>query len=172
MLKLAPIIIDLSITSDWKRKGFLDKVFTENEKHIINQSIDPTITVWQFWSMKEAAYKALCRNSNAVFNPLLFFCSADRLVQYNGQSILTNTIIDGDIIHTIATTSQNVTTYLNDNTLDYINKFNLANLDIELKKDANGLPVILDKVTGETHIASISHHNRFLGVVYNKKPCS
>lgn len=159
-------IIDLASTSYWKRKGFLDKVFTENEKHIINQSIDQTITVWQFWSMKEAAYKALCINREIFFNPLLFSCSLNGLVQYFGLSIQTNTTIDGEMLHTIATTSQNVTTYFMDNTPDYINKFNLSNLDIELKKDANGLPVILDKVTGETYAASISHHGRFLGLIY------
>ena len=54
-------IVDLnmaSIQSNWQRKGFLNKIFTEKEQEIIKNSIFPNKTVWLFWTMKESAYKA------------------------------------------------------------------------------------------------------------------
>ena len=54
-------IVDLrlaAVQSNWKRKGFLEKVFLSNELEIISGAGDPDMVVWLLWSMKEAAYKA------------------------------------------------------------------------------------------------------------------
>ena len=54
-------IVDLelaAVQSNWRRKGFLEKVFTASEREIISSGEDPDLTVWLLWSMKEAAYKA------------------------------------------------------------------------------------------------------------------
>lgn len=53
-------IIDIASTqenSNWQRRGFLDKVFSESEQEIIYKSPHAFTTVWRLWSMKEAAYK-------------------------------------------------------------------------------------------------------------------
>ncbi|GHA30828.1 hypothetical protein GCM10007103_10450 [Salinimicrobium marinum] len=57
--------LDLAATqSNWKRKGFLKKVFTTTEKDWILSSEDKDLAVWLLWSMKEAAYKAHQRKYN------------------------------------------------------------------------------------------------------------
>lgn len=42
--------------SNWKRKGFLEKIFTPHEQEYIGQSALPEEMVWKLWSMKESAY--------------------------------------------------------------------------------------------------------------------
>ena len=54
-------VVDLAAAaeqSNWRRKGFLDKVFSTEEQEIIHSAADTNRTVWLLWSMKEAAYKA------------------------------------------------------------------------------------------------------------------
>jgi phosphopantetheine--protein transferase-like protein len=54
-------VVDLKLAareSNWRRKGFLEKVFSEAEQGIITSSEDENTAVWLLWSMKEAAYKA------------------------------------------------------------------------------------------------------------------
>ena len=51
-------IIDLSVAkleSNWQRRGFLEKQFTEEEQQLILTASNPFVLVWKFWSMKEAA---------------------------------------------------------------------------------------------------------------------
>ncbi len=57
--------LDLAATqSNWRRRGFLEKVFTMSEREWISSSEDKDLTVWLLWSMKEAAYKAHQRKYN------------------------------------------------------------------------------------------------------------
>ena len=54
-------VIDLKAAkkeSNWRRKGFLQKLFTETEQDYILHSENPFLSVWLFWSMKEAFFKA------------------------------------------------------------------------------------------------------------------
>ena len=54
-------IVDLneaSKQSNWRRKGFLDKVFSPTEQKLLEEASDRNTAVWLLWSMKEAAYKA------------------------------------------------------------------------------------------------------------------
>lgn len=54
-------VVDLKLASrqsDWRREGFLEKVFSVTEQHQILASKEPEKLVWLLWSMKEAAYKA------------------------------------------------------------------------------------------------------------------
>ena len=44
--------------SDWRRPGFLERVFTPSERLYIRHAQDPDRMVWLLWSMKEACYKA------------------------------------------------------------------------------------------------------------------
>jgi len=59
-------IVDLSkaaVESDWKRKGYLEKVFTVEEQEYILGANDADQMVWRLWSMKEGAYKAHLRST-------------------------------------------------------------------------------------------------------------
>ncbi|MCF4101585.1 4'-phosphopantetheinyl transferase superfamily protein [Gillisia sp. M10.2A] len=67
-------IIDLEVAASqhtWKRKGFLDKLYTPQEQEIILKSDSPALFVWALWAMKEASYKAHQRKFNLPrrFNP-------------------------------------------------------------------------------------------------------
>jgi len=51
-------IVDLQCArkeSNWQRKGFLEKQFTDLEQEIIFRVENSFETVWRLWSMKEAA---------------------------------------------------------------------------------------------------------------------
>ncbi|RZM18358.1 MAG: 4'-phosphopantetheinyl transferase superfamily protein, partial [Pedobacter sp.] len=48
-------IVDLlqaSKDSDWNRKGYLDKIFTEEEQFLIASEMHSSLVVWLLWSMK------------------------------------------------------------------------------------------------------------------------
>ena len=69
-------IVDLkqaSIESNWERKGFLNKIFTQKEKEYILTSQDSHKMVWRLWSMKESAYKIYTKEyQKRLFNPKSF----------------------------------------------------------------------------------------------------
>lgn len=71
-------IIDIELTrqqTDWKREGFLQKVFAQEEQNWIYSSDDPFMTVWRMWSMKESAYKLFLQAGEDRFlNPLRLRC--------------------------------------------------------------------------------------------------
>ena len=59
-------IVDLELArkeSNWKRKGFLDKIFAKNEQLLIFNAENPDTMVWNLWSRKEAAYKIYNRQT-------------------------------------------------------------------------------------------------------------
>ena len=163
-------IVDLNlakIQSNWKRKGYLDKIFTENEQSLIFESENPTTKVWNLWSRKEAAYKIFNRSTNIrVFNPKKFDCF-DVSIQENitiGKVILrdkiyfTKTIVNADFINSVALS-------------DIYQKYSNEIFDIELYnsflkkkkivKDQFGIPYIIDEKTLKTKIISIAHHGSF-----------
>ena len=71
-------IVDLdyiTTSTNWKRQGFLDKVFTHHERDYISRTKDQDIMVWRLWSMKESAYKAHARTFGGRFlNPKKLEC--------------------------------------------------------------------------------------------------
>jgi len=151
-------IVDLALTrkeSNWKRKGFLDKIFTLNEKKMIFASENPELTVWNLWSRKEAAYKIYNRYSKVrAFNPIRLECFNRQMnenvflgeVYYNNQSFFTSTIITVDYVYSIAVA----------NKLDF-NK--IKSIDSQyIVKDSNGIPY--NYLTNSP--VSISHHGSFV----------
>lgn len=60
-----------SVESNWRRKGFLDKLFCDEEQELILSSSQPEKQLWTLWAMKEAAYKAHQRRFRLPrsFNP-------------------------------------------------------------------------------------------------------
>ena len=72
-------IVDLTLArreSNWKRSGFLDKIFTKRELLLILNTQNPEHMVWDFWSRKEAAYKIYNRQTGVrAFIALQLECS-------------------------------------------------------------------------------------------------
>ena len=152
-------IIDLAqsrIESNWQRKGFIEKLFTDQEQRYIKDSNEPETMVWLLWSMKEAAYKIYNRQTKIrEFIPKKLFCLIDTLslndaagkVICNDNFYYTRTTISSESIHTIAVTHlQN---------LDHVTEIETS----EIIKD-NGIPFL--KISLDTlQEISISHHGKF-----------
>ncbi|MBB2145651.1 4'-phosphopantetheinyl transferase superfamily protein [Pedobacter sp. LMG 31464] len=169
-------IVDLqkaSLESNWRRKGYLDKLFSAQEQQQILTSTNPETTLWLFWSMKEAAYKIINREtSERFYSPKKFVCisnTAGNFVDFEGKIIHIKSVINQNFIHTIASsTSENLssiqTTYL-ENTSNYLSDFNSTSLNYSLEKNSNGIPNLISKTNRESHLASVSHHGKYLAIV-------
>ena len=150
-------IVDLAKAkkdSNWQRKGFLDKLFTENEQQLIKTSENPEQMVWNLWSRKEAAYKIYNRQTGVrFFNPKVFVCEADEVV-FGANKYYTQTQVTPDFIYTIAVTSKERFEAIQ----------HLESRDAVQKK--NGIPDWFDLVEGKLHPASITQHGRFARIAY------
>lgn len=66
-------VVDLKLAateSNWKRTGYLDKIFTVAEQKFIFSAENETEMVWVLWSIKESVYKAFLRiNYDRGFYP-------------------------------------------------------------------------------------------------------
>ncbi|UKT62832.1 4'-phosphopantetheinyl transferase family protein [Pedobacter mucosus] len=171
-------LIDLeeaALKSNWKRKGFLEKLFTAEEQQEVLIAINPLVKVWLLWSMKEAAYKIVNRiNNERFFSPLKFSCNLSSLnegtVIYEGQKFHTKSRIERNFIHTIALKNPHyfniITTKFLPYHVEYVNQFNIQSTKYFLAKDDFGIPKLTDKDTQLEHISSISHHGKFLALVH------
>ena len=103
-------IVDISLAalqSNWRRAGFLDKLFSTAEIDLILNEAHPELMVWKLWSMKESAYKADYRLKKIrKFNPKQLACKLidSRLgeVCIGASSYKTMTASNSDFIHSIA----------------------------------------------------------------------
>ena len=103
-------IVDLALAekeSNWKRKGFIDKIFTIQEQLLIKSSVNQEIIIWDLWSRKEAAYKIYNRQTGIrKYNPIQFECFDLNLeigkVVFENQVFYTKTEISSEYIYTIA----------------------------------------------------------------------
>ena len=184
-------IVDIHLAakeSNWKRKGFLEKLFTPEEKESIIQSDDPERMVWAFWSMKEAAYKIHTRCfGGRFFAPLKFSCAletnGDGKVMIDQAVYQTRTDFKSTYIYSVATS-------LNDGSSSLLNQcFRLevpedrsgyiysvmikeyAKLTskseefITIIKDNNGIPFLEDKKENRQIPVSITHHGRYCAFI-------
>lgn len=150
-------IIDLALAkkeSNWKREGFLNKIFTAEEQLLIFQSSNPENMVWNLWSRKEAAYKIYNRQTQIrTYNPLQLVCSdvycevGKVICKENVYFVKTE--ITNEYIYTIAVTD-----------IQQLQKLESVDSVIKIHKK-EGIPEIL---LGNDTIAkpiSISHHGKF-----------
>lgn len=146
--------------SNWQRRGFVDKLFTNDEQQLIKSAADPEIAVWLLWSMKEAAYKIYNRQSGIrAYIPRKLTCNiilqsdlnVFGTVNYSGHTYYTETLIDHDHINTIAVTSVNH--------FKAVTEAEVANI----LKNELGIPYLIKNNT--RYDASISHHGRFKKLV-------
>ena len=154
-------IVDLSLApkeSNWKRKGFLDKIFTKNEQLLIIKSDNPENMVWNLWTRKEAAYKIFNRNTGVrIYNPIQFECfDTDKSigkVMNNGVLYYTKTEINVDYIHTISV--------LNRTDFKNIKIINRSNEIIKIE----GIPYLKEANNKKINPISISNHGNFEKIV-------
>jgi len=106
-------IVDLNlakIQSNWRRKNYLDKIFTVEEQLLITSAKKPDEMVWLLWSMKESAYKIHNRKTGIRdFAPKSLKCSIhsnnkQTYGEVNIQDVIyfTKSNLQTAFIHTIA----------------------------------------------------------------------
>lgn len=150
-------IVDLALAkkeSNWKRKGYLDKIFTLKEQLLISTAENPEIMVWNLWSRKEAVYKIYNRQTGLrAFIPLKLECSQVDLeigiVTCNGETYFTKTEITNQYVNTVAVLKKS----------DF-NNISVLDNDTKVTK-LNGIPFI----ASDNKIVSISHHGNFKQMV-------
>ena len=154
-------IVDLVVSrkeSNWKRVGYLDKIFTKSEQSLIFKAQNPDLMVWNLWSRKEAAYKIYNRQTGIrAYIPLQLECFNWNVINgilygkvfCNRAIYYTKTEVTDDYIHTIAVIKMD-----DFDALHYIN-------DTSTIQKINGIPNWINPNTSELKPISISHHGRF-----------
>lgn len=158
-------IVDLAVAeveSNWRRKGYLDKIFTMKEQLLISKACNPEIMVWMLWSRKEACYKIFNRQTHIrIFNPIQFECSEMVLehtwfsgtVQFKEIVYHTKTEIKKEAVYTVAV----------ENESDFLKIRELGKSELVLKKDS--IPYVYDSELDVLKPASVSHHGRFTRII-------
>lgn len=151
-------VIDLCLASrqsNWKRRGFLDKIFTLQEQKLILSATNPDTIVWLLWSRKEAVYKIWNRQSGKrAFNPLEFQsteANSSGIVRFGQEVFFVESQLSSEYIHTVAVTE-----------VDHLPLVTYCPAQ-ELQKQA-GLPYF--QINGHFVDASLSHHGRFESAIY------
>lgn len=170
-------------SSNWKRTGYLDKLFNSDEQLLINEAKDPALLLWLMWTMKESAYKIVNRSTGVrTYAPLSFICSSIQLKETHASGKVSNhdTIfytksdIKSDLIHSIAVLDINhfstVTIYYQSYRDSYLSDFNKCFSNFKLSKNTAGLPELMEIQTGKKLAVSISHHGHHLVIAYSGFP--
>jgi phosphopantetheinyl transferase (holo-ACP synthase) len=153
-------VVDLELArqeSNWQRKRFLDKIFTKNEQILIQNSKNQEITIWNFWSRKEAAYKIWNHETGIrKYNPTKFECldlaSEIGKVQFDSKQYFTKTEITSEFIYSVCVSN-----------LDDFSKIKTLDNSIKIEK-RNGIPFYINE-NNEIKPISKSNHGRFEYIV-------
>ena len=157
-------VVDLKlcrIESNWQRKGFLEKIFTDRELILITNSKNQELLVWQLWSIKEAAYKIWNRQrGQRLFNPKFFkvFLKGNNKgnVVFDNKVYFSKTFFNQNFIHSVVV----------DKGSDFKTIVYLSNRKKIIKK--NGLPFFDDGTNVLNPNVSISNHGVFEKIVMLK----
>lgn len=187
-------IVDFKIAalqSNWQRKGFLEKLFTENEQNHILESEFPERRLWMFWAMKEATYKAHQRQYKLPrsFNPSQFSCnlsfgdtsSVMGTVQIQNCVYHTQTLVEEEYLHCISSHFQQKKIVQNSASnsgdikqelLMAVSKLKkLPKAKISIEKDVNFIPHVVCEGARIPCDFSISHHGSYSAFVLLLTQC-
>lgn len=153
-------IVDLALAekeSNWKRKGFIDKIFTIQEQSLIKSSVNQENIIWDLWSRKEAAYKIYNRQTGIrKYNPIQFECFDLNLeigkVVFENQVFYTKTEISSEYIYTIAVAD-----------IENFDNIQTLHTTINIQKQ-NGIPFYKD-IYQIINPISKTHHGRFERII-------
>jgi phosphopantetheinyl transferase (holo-ACP synthase) len=182
-------IVDLAtaaVESNWRRKGFLEKIFTQQEQQYIKHAPSPDEMVWRLWTMKESAYKIHTRQfGGRFFAPQKFSCSISTdmagTVNFDNLSYHITTTCNRKYIYSIATSEHTKTlSFLNccfiipehyfTKQQQFIYKKIISSYtqftgtekkEITLEKDDNAIPFLYIKTDNSQIPVSITHHGLY-----------
>jgi len=178
-------IVDLKFAeaqSNWQRKGFLEKQFTQKERRKILSAENPFLTVWLFWSMKEAAYKCYTQKSKERFYaPQKFECilisETKGIVVFEGSTFYTTSFSSTSYVYTTSREEEReilmFSAVVRPSSLEFYLKNKLAQEtgfsieDIQKVKTTNGAPGFYHQEELLTASCSISHHGNYGAYAFN-----
>jgi len=178
-------IVDLKLAStqsNWRRKGFLQKLFTAEEQKFILNAVDSEFNVWLLWSMKEAVYKLVQRKYklNRFFDPKQFGCKVLQLyneeargaVFFKNEVFETTSIYSSAKIHTYAANTEFTLVSESENTrFRFLAKIS-EQLEIPLEslnisKNKQGIPFLTYGGDNLQIPFSLSHHGRYSAYAFS-----
>ena len=171
-------VVDLNLArvdSNWKRHGFLAKVFSSHEQKLIASSKEPFFLVWRLWSMKESAYKFIVqKEKRRFFSPAKLECeiiSAELgQVKFENYTIQTNTSQTSNYLFT--TTNPQAKLWFGPKLstkqrMEVIAEELRANVsELTLIKTSSGAPNIFHNGHQLTSGMSITHHGNYEAFQY------
>lgn len=179
-------LVDLrqaALDSNWRRKGYLQKIYSPQEQVLILNSPLPSSMLWLIWSMKEASYKIVNRETGLRrYNPLDFTCTelfrneleATGTINYQQSTYYLKSNINAQMIHSVAVSQKkdfaDLTFIQLNPSKTYMEDFNSLSVSYQLSKTKSGIPQVTHTLTGRSHAASLSHHGRYLVIVYSGSP--
>jgi phosphopantetheinyl transferase (holo-ACP synthase) len=154
-------IVDLKLAlkeSNWRRRGFLNKIFTSKEQQLILNSENQDRMVWNLWSRKEASYKIYNRQTAIRgFFPLRLECDfkdeTTGTISIDDFVYHTQTEIASNYIYTVAVTET-----------ECFKKIKNLDVTINVNKE-NGVPYFLDPISNSRIPVSITHHGSFKRII-------
>lgn len=177
-------IVDLNLAkteSNWQRRGFLEKQFTKKEQQEVYNSENPFLKVWQFWSMKEAAYKCYTQKiEKRFFAPQKFECSlvslTEGFVLFEENKYGTSTSFNPFYMHTIAKETINEVAIFSkigsskkihiDLKIQLTLETGVLSDEIVKLKTTVGAPLFYHKEKLLTKSCSVSHHGNYGAFVF------
>ena len=187
-------IVDIAtaaVESNWKRKGFIEKVFTHQEQEYISHSANPEQMVWRLWTMKESAYKIyISQFGGRFFAPQKLSCTiisdTEGTVEINNSSYHSISTINKNYIYSITKTADadfnNTTnccfqipeTDIDNQQFIYqkiIAKFTSSNTPgkqkLSIVKNEFGVPYLYCSFNKTKTPVSITHHGRYAAFTIN-----
>jgi phosphopantetheinyl transferase (holo-ACP synthase) len=166
--------------SNWQRKGYLSKICTPREQQMILDASVPAVMLWLIWTMKEASYKIQNRMTGVRnYQPAGLSCSNLKLkgntatgqVTCGQDLFLTRSEISDQLVHSTAVLRmedfEDLRLHYLDYAKSYTETFNLSSANYRLSSTPSGLPEMTSTLTGKSHAVSVSHHGRYLAVIYS-----
>ena len=185
-------IVDLGLAqkaSDWKRKGYLTKIFTPLEQKLIEESKDSFKMLWRLWSMKESGYKLYLQSGGKPFyNPTKIECRlcsiSDGSIEIGSFTAETHTCEKNNYLFSIAKKNlqatfkskvfcvegenpSEVSAYCHHYIIALISReMRLPSLLFQLRKSKSGAPILEYKDQAIETPISLSHHGLYGLVSY------
>ena len=186
-------IVDLGLAqkaSDWKRKGYLTKIFTPLEQKLIEESKDSFKMLWRLWSMKESGYKLYLQSGGKPFyNPTKIECRlcsiSDGSIQIGSFRAETRTKATASYLYSNAKLNfqasyqervfsieqknhKEISNHCHMEILRLVSQHMAKDLEtLELKKAISGAPYILDQGQVLPVSISLSHHGGYALITYH-----
>jgi phosphopantetheinyl transferase (holo-ACP synthase) len=178
-------IVDLTEAkkkSNWKRPGFLDKLFTFHEQQLIQNSDNKFRMVWRLWSMKESAYKLYTQlHPSRFYNPRQFECEisdSEGIVSYKDFTCYTKTkntsqyiisearLVAMGMISECIELNESSPKHQSDEVKSTLlskiaEQFTILKTDLKLIKSEFGIPSVYQNSKKLNIRISISHHGNY-----------